>query len=256
MDNIELIYVSISLVSLLIGIGIGYYMSKQSKSEIKLKNDLTNLELENIQLRSDLAEMKSPANDIQSLKMKLSAHITENEINIKKIFEYEKQIRDYRERELERKKALESEEIINRKLRELNKKIKQAELYFAELNSGKQKSIDFTNPIDDSTMGVEEESNTNNEEVVTVNTSIAKINFDRIGRASFFNRDDLRQITGIGQSVEQKLNNVGIFTLQQIANFTEEDVKIVNEAIEFFPGRIAKDNWVGQARKILKSQSK
>jgi predicted flap endonuclease-1-like 5' DNA nuclease len=82
----------------------------------------------------------------------------------------------------------------------------------------------------------------------------SKINFDRIGHPKKNEKDDLKKIVGIGQSVEQKLNNVGIYSFQQIANFNDEDIRIVNEAIEFFPGRILKDNWVAQAKKLLKSQ--
>jgi len=94
------------------------------------------------------------------------------------------------------------------------------------------------------------------EEELVLSENASKINFDRIGRAKTSEKDDLKQITGIGLSVENKLNNVGIFCLQQIANFNDDDIKIVNEAIEFFPGRILKDNWVGQAKKLLKSQVK
>ena len=75
-----------------------------------------------------------------------------------------------------------------------------------------------------------------------------KINFDRIGTAEARQRDDLKEIRGIGIFIEKKLNALGIYTFGQIARFNEEDERIVNEAIEFFPGRIARDEWVTQAR--------
>ena len=43
-----------------------------------------------------------------------------------------------------------------------------------------------------------------------------------------------------------------IFTFQQIANFNEEDVHTVSDAIEYFPGRIEKDEWVNQARELVR----
>ena len=76
------------------------------------------------------------------------------------------------------------------------------------------------------------------------------INFDRIGTASFETRDDLKIISGIGPFIEKKLNALGIYTFAQISRFTKEDVESVTKAIEFFPGRIERDNWVGQASKL------
>ncbi|MCF6240390.1 MAG: hypothetical protein L3J74_03475, partial [Bacteroidales bacterium] len=73
------------------------------------------------------------------------------------------------------------------------------------------------------------------------------INFERIGTAQEEEKDDLKIISGIGPFIEKKLNVLGIYTYRQIANFTEEDREKVNEAIEFFPGRIMRDDWIGQA---------
>ncbi len=78
------------------------------------------------------------------------------------------------------------------------------------------------------------------------------INFERIGTASEDEKDDLKVISGIGPFIEKKLNILGIYTYRQIANFTEEDREKVNEAIEFFPGRIMRDDWIGQAKKLMK----
>ncbi len=77
-----------------------------------------------------------------------------------------------------------------------------------------------------------------------------EINFDRIGRATAAEADDLKGIVGIGPFLEKKLHSLGIYTFRQISNFTKEDIKKVNEIIEFFPGRIERDNWVSQAQAI------
>jgi predicted flap endonuclease-1-like 5' DNA nuclease len=76
------------------------------------------------------------------------------------------------------------------------------------------------------------------------------INFDRIGQAEETEKEDLKIINGIGPFIEKKLNALGIYTFKQIANFNDEDKEKVNEAIEFFPGRIKRDDWVGQAKKL------
>jgi len=78
-----------------------------------------------------------------------------------------------------------------------------------------------------------------------------QIDFDRIGYASNLNKNNLKLIVGIGDFIEQKLNALGIYTFIQIANFTAQDVHLITDAIEFFPGQIEKDKWVAQAQKII-----
>ncbi|GAB3888390.1 hypothetical protein [Spirosoma agri] len=79
-----------------------------------------------------------------------------------------------------------------------------------------------------------------------------ELNFDRIGRAVALDADDLKDILGVGPFLERKLQSLGIFTYRQIANFTKEDIDKVNEIVEFFPGRIERDNWVQQAKEFHK----
>ena len=64
-------------------------------------------------------------------------------------------------------------------------------------------------------------------------------------------RDDLQVIKGIGPFIEEKLNALGITTYRQIANMTAKLETQVNEAIEFFPGRVKRDQWVNQAKILL-----
>ena len=73
------------------------------------------------------------------------------------------------------------------------------------------------------------------------------IDFATIGVAYAADSNDLEQISGIGPFIVEKLNALGIFTFKQIANMTPEIEDQVNKAIEFFPGRVKRDDWVGQA---------
>ena len=82
-----------------------------------------------------------------------------------------------------------------------------------------------------------------------------ELNFDRIGRASVADADDLKDIVGVGPFLERKLHSLGIYTFQQVANFAKEDIDKVNEIIEFFPGRIERDNWVGQSKLFYEKKS-
>ena len=81
-----------------------------------------------------------------------------------------------------------------------------------------------------------------------------EVNIARIGMASASEADDLKVISGVGPFLEKKLNAINIYTFRQIANFTPEDIDKVNDIIEFFPGRIERDNWVGQAASLAKQK--
>lgn len=79
------------------------------------------------------------------------------------------------------------------------------------------------------------------------------LNFERIGTAKVEDKNDLSQINGIGSFVETKLNSIGIFTFYQISQLNDEDVEIVTDLIQFFPGRIQRDKWREQAENYVKS---
>lgn len=78
------------------------------------------------------------------------------------------------------------------------------------------------------------------------------IQYNRIGIAHQDEADDLTKITGIGGWIQEKLNALEIYTFRQISNFTKEDINTVTEAIEFFQGRIERDEWIHQARELVR----
>ncbi|TSE11532.1 MULTISPECIES: hypothetical protein [Aquimarina] len=77
-----------------------------------------------------------------------------------------------------------------------------------------------------------------------------KLNFDSFGTADASEKDDLKLISGVGPFIEEKLNSIGIYTFDQISKFTKEDIDTVTALIQFFPGRIERDNWSKQAKKL------
>ena len=79
----------------------------------------------------------------------------------------------------------------------------------------------------------------------------SKLNFEKLGHGNRFNKDDLQKITGIGPFVEEKLNILGIDQYSQLANMNPKDIKTITELIDFFPGRIQRDNWKKQAIYLL-----
>jgi predicted flap endonuclease-1-like 5' DNA nuclease len=82
------------------------------------------------------------------------------------------------------------------------------------------------------------------------------IYYNRIGIARKEEADDLTIISGIGGWIQEKLNALDIYTFQQISNFTKEDIVAVTDAIEFFPGRIERDEWILQARELIRIAGK
>lgn len=82
---------------------------------------------------------------------------------------------------------------------------------------------------------------------VNYTKSKPKLNFENFGYASFRDKDDLTRINGIGPYIEQRLNEIGIYNYDQISRFAEDDIRVLTELIDFFPGRIDRDNWVAQA---------
>ncbi len=85
---------------------------------------------------------------------------------------------------------------------------------------------------------------------ITYTKSKPKLNFDNFGHANSNNSDDLTKLNGIGPYIEQKLNEIGIYNFDQISKLTFEDIRIIIELIDFFPGRIESDDWVGQATSL------
>ncbi|MCF8714181.1 hypothetical protein JM658_05005 [Joostella atrarenae] len=84
-------------------------------------------------------------------------------------------------------------------------------------------------------------------------SSNLKLDFNVIGIASEEAKDDLKLIEGIGPFIEKKLNGIGIYKYDQLSKLNDRDIEIVTELIEFFPGRIKRDDWKGKAQKLKDS---
>ena len=64
--------------------------------------------------------------------------------------------------------------------------------------------------------------------------------------------DDLKLIWGVGPAFEKLLNKTGIWHFDQIASWSAADIKHVDALLKGFQGRIARDEWVKQAKKLAK----
>lgn len=63
--------------------------------------------------------------------------------------------------------------------------------------------------------------------------------------------DDLKAIKGIGPSLEQELNGLGLYRFDQLAKMSDADLSWVDANITRFKGRCFRDDWVGQAKSRL-----
>lgn len=79
-----------------------------------------------------------------------------------------------------------------------------------------------------------------------------KIKYERIGIAKKEDADDLTIISGIGGWIMAKLNMLDIYTFKQVSKFNKTDIHDVTEAIEYFPGRIERDEWIHQAKDLVR----
>lgn len=61
--------------------------------------------------------------------------------------------------------------------------------------------------------------------------------------------DDLTRIKGIGPKISARLNKLGIYHFRQIAEWSEPEARWVEEHLTS-KGRVGRENWVSQARKL------
>ncbi len=63
--------------------------------------------------------------------------------------------------------------------------------------------------------------------------------------------DDLKNLSGVGPALEKKLLEGGVTSFAQIAAWTADDIAALDEKLSF-KGRIEREGWVEQAKKLAK----
>lgn len=67
--------------------------------------------------------------------------------------------------------------------------------------------------------------------------------------------DDLTKMKGIAKVLEQRLHEFGIYTYEQIAAWTEDQIKELSSRLAF-KDRIHREKWVEQAKRLREEQQK
>ncbi len=85
-----------------------------------------------------------------------------------------------------------------------------------------------------------------------------EINVDKllhsIGTATKAEADDLKEINGIGPAYEKKLNDIGIYTYEQISKLKAADKDELSALEGITREKIESEEWVKQAKDLLKKK--
>lgn len=65
--------------------------------------------------------------------------------------------------------------------------------------------------------------------------------------------DDLTKINGVGERIEKSLNELGIYTYEDVANWDKEKIDFINKTVAF-KGRTSRENWVKHAKILAKKK--
>ncbi len=62
--------------------------------------------------------------------------------------------------------------------------------------------------------------------------------------------DDLKLIWGVGPKMEKLMHSMGFYHFDQVAGWSDENLRWVDRRLEGFKGRARRDDWIGQAKKL------
>jgi len=198
-----------------------------------LTNTINNLVAENEQLKEQVEAIPQYEAGNEALNNSMQTLITENEdlqTNAEAITQYEA-----------------GNEVLNATITELLEKNEALEMQLANQATNQ---VEWSVEDNQTTVAV------STEEIEDMDVEAAKAKLRaaigaQIPQATSEERDDLKQINGVGPFIEEKLNDLGIYTFEQISQLDEALIETLTNAIEFFPGRIERDDWVGQADRLF-----
>ena len=83
--------------------------------------------------------------------------------------------------------------------------------------------------------------------------SVAEL-MNSLGNGSAENKDDLKVISGVGPKFEETMNKIGIFSYEQVSKMTKKEYDLLDSLTKKFPGRAERDDWAGQAKKLIENR--
>lgn len=76
-----------------------------------------------------------------------------------------------------------------------------------------------------------------------------------LSAALYGDKDDLKQISGVGPKLERLLNSNGVYYFWQVASWNKNDIEFIDDRLDVFRGRIFRDEWVRQAKSLKQDPS-
>ena len=199
----------------------------------KLQNDLRTEREKSITARNSLAEIERAHEALKSeLETKLNQMISNDEAT-------------RLQAEANRLKIFNSS---------LQEEISMLKVQLEETKKTKVSEVEIPKPVGFKATSPVVEVDQTQEPAHSFGETHADLDFlDQVGikRVTIDQKDDLKLISGVGPFIEKKLNKLGIYSFEQIAELSSSQINQITDAIEFFPGRIERDDWVGQARNLM-----
>jgi len=226
---------------------------------IRLKNKLKTLEAERIKNEH---EWSLVLEDVESgLKNKLmNNQQSNNRINQENIFlkdELDRSVSELNHCEQENKTKEKALNLLNQKILLLeNKLVENNKTWKHKLEERELSWVDKVAVLENADPKVKEmeEALEVCRRDLKIKENILKIKSDTIKREVIERKkDNLKVLRGIGVLLEKDLNKLGIYSLAQIASWSEDDVSKIDRAL-FLKGKIKKEGWVQQARKVIEIQ--
>ena len=216
-----------------------------------LENRINALSKENADLQKSLADMEtnSPAIPMVDMESKINKILEDNAALHQELETVKNSSQTLPLTDLESKieKILADNALLHQELEAV--KSSAGSVTFPAVDLGDNRAVDDKEATKATVEPAQETSKAENTE--NARAAVKAAIGTKISTASREQKDDLTVIKGIGSFIEQKLNGLGIFTYKQISEFDKELVDLVTSGIEFFPGRIERDDWVGQATRLL-----
>ena len=135
-------------------------------------------------------------------------------------------------------------EVYKAKLDGLQEELSQTQVAYKDL-------LNSANNVTSSSNDDDVPDLSDDEKAAVAAEKIAKAFGVKLSTSTEAEKNDLTVIKGIGTFIEAKLNGLGINSYKQVSEFDGELIEDVTEAIQFFPGRIQRDDWVGQAKALV-----
>ena len=77
----------------------------------------------------------------------------------------------------------------------------------------------------------------------------------KLGASDAANKDDLKLIPGVGPKFEGILNELGIYSFEQVSKMTQAEYNLLDSITKKFPGRAERDDWAAQAKVLMNNKN-